>query len=280
MTEPATQTDHTEQPDTTALADTTASAAKREPVNLPEAVIKPLPGEAAVLPPAHRSVIVLKPVLEQAEKNLAQYVRPYLIEALKAKGESPADIDTLLNDCQIDLSDELNHTKTDIKITLLGTHVGSNEALLGNLLVEALKAHPQFSAYWEGEHKLHAQKVKGAEHTQIQVHIPGLEEAEYAQLMQSLAASVAPVTLSAHAAKREEPQADAADTAAHGAQCSCANCERPATPDAAQTDAPVLAEQQAEGQVAVNENAPVPQVDEVADHAVLAQPPHQVQARG
>lgn len=226
--------------------------AARKPVPVPEAkeapkVPHPQPAlipMAAFTPEVGNNIIVLESVREKAEQNLTHYLAPKLVQSLKDRGQSDEMIAALVESSHVSLFGELNHGKTDIKITVTGPNIGPNEALIGELLVEALRQHPLAPVFSSAEKPLHAQKIPGQEHAGLQVHIPEMETALYAQLMQGLAAGNAPqaATQPALAAKKDTPGADhvtSQETAAHAEGCACGNC---AVSPAANDNADVHAE--------------------------------------
>ena len=255
-------------------------AAERKPVPVPEAKdapkapLHPQPAliPMAVTPEVGNSIIVLESVREKAEQNLTHYLAPKLVQALKDRGQSDGMIAALVESSHVSLFGELNHGKTDIKITVTGPNVGPNEALIGELLVEALRQHPLAPVFSSAEKPLHAQKIPGQEHTGLQVHIPEMETALYAQLMQGLAAGNAPqaATQPALAAKKDTPGAEhvaSQETAAHAEGCACGNCAAsPAANDHAEVHAsarpPVNAEKPANilTEVAKHQQQPTPSI--------------------
>lgn len=258
-------------------SEVTAVDAERKPVPPPEsseaskAAPHPQPAllpEAIFAPAMGNNIIVLENVREQAEQNLTHYLAPKLITALKAHGQSEEMIIKLFEQAHVSFFGELSpvHGKTDVKISVTGPNIGANEALVGELLVEALHEHPLYAELFTQDHPPHAQKVPGQEHSMIQIHIPEMETASYAQLVQAMAAlGMAPAaTTPIQEARKDTP-------VAHQDGCACNQCHVAAN-DNAQETTPV-----AEAEVsAVPAQQPEVVLTEVAKH----EPPTKVKALG
>lgn len=210
--------------------------AAREPVRPPEHA-EAATQEAAAEPQAEApaatadNVVLFETTRVRAGEQLRDYLVAKIAEGMKQKGLDEETVKTLTEPLQVNLFGELSHGKTDVKVRLSGSEVGANEALFGELATQALKEHPSFAPYFEVEQPPHAQKVAGAEQSEIEIHIPQLETAAYVALFGALATPVAPAPAQEQAATIEPgkvkeiptPGSTAPETAeAHAAEASAA----------------------------------------------------------
>lgn len=150
------------------------------------------------------SLIVMPPQLQKAEQNLAAYIGAH-IAPLLTKG------------LELTLLAEPRHGATDVKLCLKGAMVAANPTLIGDQVLVALMKSQQFASFFEGEHKPHAQKpTEAGKEDMVHVHVPQLTLAQYAGLINALAAgitSVPVVTVAKEAAAEPVAQASVAEIA-------------------------------------------------------------------
>ncbi len=216
----------------------TAAAEQAAVMPPPPRLPIPTPTTVESLVPSSAHLVVMPNVLKKAEENLASYLGSVIQPASLTEG------------LVLTLSGAAVKGATDVKLCLDGPMVGANAALLGGQVVAALKSLPVFAPLFDGSHTPHAQSPQGLP-TMVHVHIPQLSIAQYAQLIQSLAAGIthaagAVVTSISDTPLPATEQADiAAVTPATGHVCSSADCNhghasapaKAATTDATASDA-------------------------------------------
>jgi hypothetical protein len=190
------------------------AATTEQAAMMPPAPRVPLPTPTTIEPAAFAPAeLVVRPdVLKRAEENLARYLGTVIQPSSLTEG------------LVLTLSGAAVKGATDVKLCLDGPMVGANAALLGGQVVEALKTLPATAALFGSQHVPHAQSPKDLP-TMVHVHIPQLTIAQYAQLIQSLAAGIglAAGTSMVKDAVEPKPHSDGATAV------SPASAETPAT---------------------------------------------------
>lgn len=225
--------------------------------------------EAVADPKRTASLVVFPAVLKNAEANLANYIgskiSPELTQELKL------DVKVKTGD------DRTGQAKSDLVFYLQGDFVDANSALLESQVLKALQEIPAVAPLFTTEHKPRTSNSNDYPNT-LHVIIPNLDIAQYAHLVQSLAAGIN-ASPSHETAPAPTQHADKPDHQCSGADCS--KCAAPAaeSPEVAQTapdaaasaqapaDAPQshpaatgAAEAQASATQAVSGGVPAPQV--------------------
>ncbi len=175
-----------------------------------------VPADKAVAPGAG-SPVVFEMERQAAEQALVQLMGPKLAQGLQAQGCSPETIAGLFEHSAVHLHSTLRHGATEVTISIIGPQIADNAALVAGLAGHILHEHPVLGPYLQHAHV-------GTEAHGIDIRIPQLTIAGYAQLMHGLAG-----------APQELP---AATPQAHGPGCACGQCAGTAK---AENSAPVAA---------------------------------------
>lgn len=168
-------------------------------------------GEAVPVEEAKvENLVLLKPVSEAAEANLARHIASHLETHLGKQNAEELEKALMLS-----VLDSPDKGKTNLVLSFQGELVAGNASLLGEQVIAALHEIPAIHALIAHHHAPHNRLHDG----KLEVIVPHLSTAQYAQLIQSLAAGVEAKEVAA-AALPEAP----ADNAKTEHACSGAGC--------------------------------------------------------
>lgn len=206
--------------------------------------------EAVADPKRTASLVVFPAVLKNAEANLAKYIgskiSPELTQELKL------DVKVKTGD------DRTGKAKSDLVLYLQGDFVDANSALLESQVLKALQEIPGVAPLFTTEHKPRTSNSNDYPNT-LHVIIPNLAIAQYAHLIQSLAAGI-DASPSHETAPPPTQHAEKPDHQCSGADCS--KCAAPAaeSPEVAQIAPDAADASQTHPAEAVSGGVPAPQV--------------------
>ena len=229
--------------------------------------------EAVADPKRTAELVVFPAVFKNAEANLAKYIGSKISTELTQ--ELKLDLKVKTGD------DRTGKTKSDLVLYLQGDLVDANSALLESQVMKALQEIPGVAPFFNTEHKPRTSNSNDYPNT-LHVIIPNLAIAQYAHLIQSLAAGIdaSPTHVNAPApAHHADATPDHQCSGAGCSQCAAPAAQAPAVVEAApdatastsvvadetQTHpaATVAAEAQANAAQAVAGGVPAPQVADV-----------------
>jgi hypothetical protein len=158
--------------------------------------------ETPVMPGA--DLVVLPSVLQNAEGHIAKAIYNHFVPP--AANDTATPQLPLVTGLTVQLAPVLKAGHTDLKLVLKGPSVAANEGLIAEHLLLMLYQSPSFASVRDRAHKPHAEHVDGAPADTLEIVIPKLTTAEYAHLVQALAAGPVVANVAELALKKEIPQ--------------------------------------------------------------------------